>query len=479
MPEAQPLRVVVAGGGITGLAAAHRLVELAAENARALHLTLLEAEARVGGVICTERCGGFVIELGPDSILAEHPWAVELCERVGLGPRMIGTRSEQQQTYVVHRGRLEPLPDGFVLMAPARLLPVLRSRLFSWRGKLRMAADLLLPRGGGDDESLAGFVRRRFGHEVLERVVQPLIGGIYTADPEVLSLAATMPRFLELERDRRSVIWAMRSARHRGAARHGQSGARWSLFVSLDDGLQTLADTLVQRLPEGALRLGHRVRSVDRGRTWRVVAENGQSFTADAVIVAVPAYHAADLLHAVDAALAAELEAIDYASAAVVTLAFEEAAFHAPLGGFGFVVPHVEGRSILACSYSSKKWPGRAPEGRVLLRAFAGGALQPEVLKVDDGALISIVRRELRDLLGIDAEPSLVRVARWPRSMPQYNVGHLQRLARIEQRLARHAGLHLAGNAYGGVGIPHCIHSGETAAEKVFAQQARSQRDRS
>lgn len=469
MREAGRRRVVIIGGGITGLAAAHRLVELGRTTGRPIHLTLLEADMRLGGVIRTERSDGFVIEHGPDSILTEHPWAVALCERIGLKPHMVGTRDEHRRTFVVHRGRLQPLPEGFLLMAPTRFLPVLRSQLFSWPGKLRMALDLVLPRGGGSDESLAHFVRRRLGNEALERVVQPLVGGIYTADPEHLSLAATMPRFLDIERDKRSLIWGMWSNQQRLAATSDHSGARWSLFASVDDGLQTLVDTLARRLPEGAVHLGRAVASIEKGDAWRIATEQGESFEADAVVVAVPAHHGAHLLRDVDAVLAHELDSIDYSSAGIVTFAFDEAQLRRPLEGFGFVVPHVEGRSIIACSYTSVKWPGRAPRGQVLLRAFVGGALQPDILEGDDNALVTLVRRELRELLGIEAEPRLTRVVRWMRSMPQYHVGHQARLARIDERLAAHGGLSLAGNAYRGVGIPHCIHSGETAAERALS----------
>jgi oxygen-dependent protoporphyrinogen oxidase len=335
-----------------------------------------------------------------------------------------------------------------------------------------MALDLVLPRGDrdGSDESLGHFVRRRLGNEALERVVQPLVGGIYTADPERLSLAATMPRFLDIERDQRSLILGMWSNQRTNAgAATDHSGARWSLFTSVDDGLETLIDTLAQRLPEGTVRLGQAVELVEKTDVWHVTTAQGESFEADAVILATPAHHAARLLRPLNEALAREIEGIPYASSGIVTFAFDEQELLQPLDGFGFVVPHVERRSIIACSYTSVKWPGRAPKGRALVRAFVGGALQPEILDRDDAELIALVRRELKELLGIDAAPLLTRVARWMRSMPQYHVGHLDRLERIDNLVAAHKTLYLAGNAYRGVGIPHCIHSGETAAERLLA----------
>jgi oxygen-dependent protoporphyrinogen oxidase len=464
-------RVAVVGGGIAGLAAAHRLVELSRESNRPVDVILLEAAGRLGGVIHTERTDGFVIEAGPDSFLTERPWALALSERIGLTPRLIGTRGENRKTYVVHDGRLHSLPDGFLLMAPTRFLPLVQSRLFSWPGKLRMAADLVLPRGAErSDESLAHFVTRRLGREALERVVQPLIGGIYTADPAELSLAATMPRFLEMEKEKRSVIWSMWTDRRRAGDTPGErSGARWSLFASFDDGMQTLVDTLAQRLPEGVVRLGRSVCSVEHDDTWRIGTEVGENIEADALILAVPAHQGARLLRGIDKELADELAEIRYASSAIVTLAFDEKQIGKPLDGFGFVVPHIEGRSILACSYSSVKYEGRAPNGRILLRCFVGGALQPEVLNRDDAELIAGVRRELAELLGLRGEPTLTRVARWNQAMPQYRVGHLDKLRRVDQLLRRRASLFLAGSAYRGVGIPHCINSGEDAAERLFA----------
>lgn len=465
------MRVTVVGGGIAGLAAAHRLIELSRERNRPVDVTLLEATSRVGGVIRTERAEGFVIEAGPDSFLTERPWALDLCQRVGLTSRLVGTRGDNRKTYVVHDGELHSLPDGFLLMAPTQFRPLVETKLFSWPGKLRMAADLVLPRGAErSDESLAHFVTRRLGREALERVVQPLIGGIYTADPAELSLAATMPRFLEMERSKRSIIWSMWSEQRRAAAApRERSGARWSLFASFDQGLQTLVETLAQRLPEGVVRLGRAVKTIERRATWTIATEAGESFEADALILAVPAHQAAQLLRSVDREVAEELAEIRYASSAIVTLAFEERQIGKRLDGFGFVVPYVEGRSILACSYSSLKYEGRAPQGRVLMRCFVGGALQPELLRQGDGDLVEAVRRELADLLNVGGEPALARVTRWDRAMPQYRVGHLDKLRRIEQLLAPHRSLSLAGNAYQGVGIPHCINSGEVAAAKALS----------
>jgi oxygen-dependent protoporphyrinogen oxidase len=465
-------RIAVVGGGIAGLAAAHRLVELSRDRQRPLTVTLLEAGRRLGGSISTERVDGFVIEAGPDSFISEKPWALHLCERIGLTPRLIGTRDEHRRTYVVHDGRLHALPDGFLLLAPTRLWPLVTSRLFTWPGKLRMAVDLLLPRGPQHrDESLGSFVTRRLGREALERVAQPLVGGIYTADPDELSLAATMPRFLEMERRFRSVIWAMWSQQRRApAAARATSGARWSLFVSVDDGMQTLVDTLARHLPEGVIRVNSAVAAVHREHSWRLATTDGTTLEADAVVLATPAHQAARIIAATDPQLGAELRGVPYASSATVSLAYRTEDLPRGLDGFGFVVPLVEARSIVACTYSSMKYPGRAPVAHVLLRAFVGGALQEALYQQADAAMADSVRRELRELLGITSTPLLTRIHRHPHAMPQYRVGHLDRMARIDACLVRHRGLALAGNAYRGVGIPDCIHSGELAAEQIDRQ---------
>lgn len=458
-------RVAVIGGGITGLAAAHRLVELARAAGRPLDLRLLEARERPGGVIASERRDGCLLELGPDSFLSEKPAALALCARLGLEPRLVGTQEAYRRTYVVRAGRLVPLPDGFLLLAPTRLWPLLATPLFSWPGKLRMALDLVLPRGTGDDESLAQFVTRRLGREALARVAQPLVGGIYTADPAALSVAATMPRFLELERRQRSLILALWREQRRARQRETGSGARWSLFLSFDGGMQCLVDALAQRLPEGVLRCGRPLAALRRAAAggWTLDGE-----PVDAVLLATPAPASAALLRPVDAPLAGELAAIPYASSAIVTLAYRREDVPHPLDGFGFVVPHCEGRALLAGTFASLKYPGRAPQDTVLLRAFVGGALQPALLDLDDAALQQRVRDELAALLGITSAPLFARLARWPQAMPQYVVGHVARVARIRARAAA-CGLHLAGNAYEGVGIPDCIRSGEQAAEALFA----------
>jgi oxygen-dependent protoporphyrinogen oxidase len=460
-------RIVVVGGGISGLAAAHRLLELNREKNLKREILLLEAAERLGGVIATEQAGDFLVEAGPDSFISEKPWALRLCERLGIAGRLISTNPTNQGLYVVHRGMLQPLPEGFFLLAPTRLWPLVRSSLFSWPGKLRMGLELLVPRGTSSDESLASFVRRRLGREVLERVAQPLIGGIYAADPEKLSLSATMPRFLEMERTAGSVVRAMWRERHR---RQRGSGARWSLFLTPAGGMGELVDTLASRFPAGTVKFGVQVGNIawdPTRKTCRIAIDQGEKLEAEGVILALPSRVSAEILTTVSQELAQELRSIQYSSTATVSLAYRQEQIPSELKGFGFVVPAVEKRQIIACTFSSIKYSGRAPKNHILLRVFVGDAVRPELFEQDDTAMEKAVRQELDMLLGVKAPPLFCRIYRHPSSMPQYQVGHLDLLRRIEQKLAGFPTLALAGNAYRGVGIADCVHSGEEAAERV------------
>jgi oxygen-dependent protoporphyrinogen oxidase len=473
----KPERVVVIGGGLSGLAAAHRLVARAGVARRPVEVVVLEATKRIGGTIWTEHRDGFTLEGGPDSFITNKPWGVDLCRALGLGPQLLGTDGSHRRSFVVRQGRLVPVPEGFVLLAPSRLAPILTTPILSWRGKLRLLMDLVLPRKADDaDESLAAFVRRRLGREALDRLVQPLVGGIYTADPAELSLRATLPQFAAMEQEHGSLILAaLRQARQARAAARAASGARYGLFVTLADGMEALPRALAAALPPGSLRRGaaaRRVAQPDPAGPWVVEMLDGPPIEAGAVVLATAAHAAARLIDGFDSELALHLRSIPYASSAIVTVAYPRDRVAHPLDGFGVVVPAIEGRSILAVSFLSVKFPRRAPAGTALLRVFVGGATQPELFDLDDEALTALVRRELAELLGVSGDPLLVDVARHPRAMPQYTLGHQGRVAQIQRQVARHPRLALAGNAYDGVGIPDCIRSGQEAAEAILAALA-------
>lgn len=460
--------VVVVGGGIAGLAAAHRLTTLDSP----VRVTLVEASERLGGKIVTERVDGFLIEGGPDSFLAAKPRGVGLCREVGIEDQLRATTPRRRRAFVLRRGRLHDLPEGLTGLVPTRLGPMLRSGLISPVGKARLALDFVLPRRRrGGDESLAGFVRRRLGREVYAGLVEPLMAGIYAGDGEKLSLAATFPQLRQAERDHGGLIRGVVAARQRAAA-EGGGGPPGPAFLTPGAGVGALVDALVARLLAagvdivGGVPAGRVVREAER---YAVTLADGSTIGAAAVVVATPAPAAARLLAPLDETLAAELVAIPHASSAIVSLAFRREEVPHPLDGHGYVIPRAEGRPALACTWTSRKWADRAPEGRVLLRVFVGRDGQDEALAGTDDDLVRLAREEVRSTLGIEAEPGLSRVQRWPGGMPQYVLGHPARLARIEARLSEWPGLYLAGNAYRGVGLPDCIASGEAAAAAAAA----------
>jgi oxygen-dependent protoporphyrinogen oxidase len=475
-------RIAIIGGGISGLATAYRLIELSKTTQQPIKITILESSPRLGGTIQTEDREGFLLERGPDSFISEKPEAVALAQRLKIDSQLIETNNQHRRSFIIRNGKLRPVPEGFQLLAPSRFWPFISTDIFSMLGKLRMAADLLLPRksvNGSSDESLASFVRRRLGQQALERMAQPMVGGIYTADPEVLSLRATLPRFLDIERDHRSLILGMWRKGRANKNQTGVSGARYSLFLSFDQGMKVLVDALGKNianlaesgLAETEIRLNTSVSGVERGvnnASWILRSSAGIVSEFDAVCLATPSYGAAKLLSETAPQLAAKLGQIRFASTATINLAYRGSDISHKLDGFGFVVPFVEKRSVIACTFSSIKFQGRAPKDHVLLRAFVGGALQPELLSLDDDEITRRVEEDLEQLLGIKVKPLFAEVSRWMNSMPQYQVGHLDRVAAIENALAQLPGMVLAGNSYRGAGIPDCIRSGEAAAQSLI-----------
>lgn len=453
-------RVVVVGGGISGLACAYRLRDRA-------DVTLLEATGRVGGNLVTERRDGFVLDGGPDSWVAAKPHATKLAKDLGLESELIGTRPETRRVYVAHQGKLYPLPEGLVLGIPTRFGPMVTTRLFSPLAKVRMGLEPLVPRRGDDagDEAVWDFIVRRLGHDAAERLAGPLLGGIFAGDPEKLSVRAAFPQLVEMERKYGSLILAMRAAR-KGAGHAG--GAGKSAFLSLARGVASLPEALEKALGD-RVKKNAEVASVAReGASWTVRLATGEAFVADHVVLTAPQRALPGIVRGLDAGMAGEVEGIRVGSSATAFLAFRREQVAHALDAVGFIVPRAEKTRVIASTWVSSKWPHRAPEGHVLMRAFFGGIGHEAILDKSDDELVAIAREELPSLMGkLDGAPLFTRVFRWRLASPQPEVGHLDRMKRVHALLERHPGLHVAGNGYDGNGIPDCIKQGEAAADAI------------
>ena len=450
------MKVAVVGGGVAGLAAARELEALLPDAS----VVLLEREPRLGGKLLTEHVDGLVIEGGADSFLSQKERGVGLCEELGLGPELIGRRAENVRTFVRVGDELRPLPSGLTGTIPTDLGALEDAALLSEEGRARLALELdLPPEPPGDDESIASFVSRRLGREAYERLVEPLMTGIYGGDGEQLSLQATFPRLRALELEHGSLL--------RGLAAEEPADHRYPPFVSLAGGMETLVAALAGSLRRTRVRLAEPALAVRRrGAAFEVELGGGEQVGADGVVVATPAFASTELLAPLDPELAALHADVPHASPVVVTLAYRAKGVAHALDGYGYVVPRNAGSDVLACTWTSGKWEGRAPAGHVLLRVYAGRFGGRDLTLADDAALLEVAREELR-LLGAGDEPVLHRIHRWPGGMPQYVLGHPERVRRIDEALAAHPGLALAGAAYRGVGIPDCIRSGEEAARTV------------
>lgn len=461
-------RVIVIGGGIAGLSAAY----YAYKKIPDVQVTLIEAGSQWGGKISTDRVpfddGQFIIEGGPDTFLATKPWGVALCKELGLSERLHGTDPNKKNTYVLNKGRLLPLPDGLAMMIPSDIPSILRSRLISWLGKARMGLDFVQPaKAVNGDESLGAFISRRLGREAYENLIEPLMSGIYAGDGDQLSLASTFPYLRDLETRHGSLA---RGALQMRKQSHGKAvqGSR-SAFLTPETGLAEMVDALVEalQLDHADLRLNTRaVRLAQRDMGFQVHLEDGTTLDAALLILATPAYVSGQLLTTIDRELASILQGIPYVSTATVSLAYRLADVPRELDGYGYVIPRREGRKALACTWTSTKFPHRAPEGYALIRVFAGRAGQE--IPWDEKELLALAREELNLTLGITAAPLISRVFLWDKAMPQYNLGHPDRLKRMETALQHHPDLALAGNGFRGIGIPDCIYSGELAVDRIF-----------
>ncbi|HEX6269435.1 MAG TPA: protoporphyrinogen oxidase [Anaerolineales bacterium] len=464
--------IVIIGGGIAGLSAGY----YARKKIPDAHITLIEADSRWGGKITTDRLrfdgGQFIIEGGPDTFLATKPWAVALCRELGLGERLHGTNPDKKNTYVLSKGRLLPLPDGLAMMIPTNIQAILKSGLVSWLSKARMGLDFLLPaKSVNGDESLGSFVSRRLGREAYENLIEPLMSGIYAGDGDQLSLASTFPYLRDLEIKYGSLARGALEMRRQSNGKSVQSSR--SAFLTPTTGLAEIIERLVEYLASNGadLRLNTRVSRIsDINSRYFVELEDGSTLEADFVILATPAFVSGTLLASFNPELASILQSIPYASTATVSLAYRQSDLPRELDGYGYVIPRREGRKALACTWTSTKFPHRAPEGYALVRVFVGRAGQD--IPWNEKDLLELAKEELGLTLNIQAEPLLHRVFLWESAMPQYNLGHPETLKRIDEALDKYPGLALAGNGYRGIGIPDCIHSGEMAVEKIMSIRA-------
>jgi oxygen-dependent protoporphyrinogen oxidase len=456
--------VAVVGGGVTGLVAAFRLAEAAEKDAQ-LFIDLIEASDRLGGKIVTEHIDGFLVEGGPDTFLVRKPEGIALCKELGLEDHVIPTSSEHRRSFVAHGGRLHELPEGMSGLVPTRIGPLFRSSVLSPLGKLRAAAEPFIkrrPPEDDSDESVASFVRRRLGDQAYEHLVEPLLCGIHAGDGEQLSLEATAPVLKDMEEEYGSILRGLRLSSKAAADELHKYDTP---FVSLAGGMQELVDALVAKLGPTRVQTDMVVAGIHRDENgFRLELESGETIIAGAVVLATPSHVTARLLEPLDASAAALLRHIPAVSNAAVSMGFNAADVPHALSGYGYVVPRSAGRRALACSWASSKLPGRAPEGRVLLRVFLGRAGQEVDEATDDDALIAEAREELRTTLGVVEAPIFSPLFRYPQAMPQYTLGHTARVRELERAVASTKGLFLAGNAYRGVGIPDCIRSGQKAA---------------
>ncbi|HEX3015829.1 MAG TPA: protoporphyrinogen oxidase [Desulfobacteria bacterium] len=472
-------KVIIIGGGITGLAAAYHLQEKAKEAGLPLDYVLIEKDRTLGGKIVTYNDNGFVLEGGPDCFVREKPSVIQMCERVGITDKLLPSNDASTGTFVLCGGKLHQLPDGLMLLVPTKIVPFALSPLISWPGKLRMGLDFILPRRKEQsDESLASFVTRRLGKEALDKIGEPLIGGIHGSNSQTMSLKASFPRFLKMEADYRSLIVAMLAARHKSAKQKQKTQPlkpgekKKTYFMSFKGGMSDLVNGIVAKLDPAKVLTGCKVNAIEKlaADKYRVAIEGREPLEADAVIITSPAWDTAELLANLDHDVAVKLREIPQASSATINLIFKRKDVPGDLGSFGFVIPASEKQQLNALTYSSVKWDYRVPDATyVSIRTFVGGGRNQELALLPDEQLIDIAKRELAKIIGLRGEPVLARVNHWTEARPQYVLGHLDRIKFIDDKLAAaNPGIALAGASYRGIGVPDCINDGLKAVEQTI-----------
>jgi len=470
-----PKHVVVIGAGISGLACAYEIITKARKDNLPIELSVVERSPWIGGKILTSHADpSYTVEGGPDCFILEKPWALALVRELGMENELINTSNQASGTYIYSGKKLHRLPDGLIMMIPTKIIPFATSSLISWPGKIRMGMDIVIPkRRETGDESLASFVIRRLGKEALDKIAEPLVGGIHAGNPDTMSLLSTFPRFLEMEQQSGSLIrgmFARKKAMAEAMKKRPKTGAPpRTFFISMKNGMNQLTGALAEIIGRERIKTNQEVKTVvkkDHGYTLQMA--DGQLLQADQLVMSSEAFATASMINKLAPELAMTLEQIPYVSSSIISLVFRREDIHRPLDTYGFIVPRIEGRKIMATTWSSIKWPHRAPEDKLLMRAFVGGAQQPELAELNDEKILALVRRELTEIIGITAKPEQVWINRWPRGMPQYTLGHQERLEKIDQYADTLPGLHLTGAGYRGIGIPDCINNARKTGQKVL-----------
>lgn len=459
---------IIIGAGISGLSCAYELSRLCPE----MKIRILERDTRAGGVIQTIKKDGLILECGPESFSTLKPEVLSLAGSLNIRQRVISTAENNRRSFVSLKGELHALPEGFMMIAPSNLWSFAKSKIFSMTGKLRMAMDMAIPANcTGDDESLSSFVRRRLGDEALTKLAEPMIGGIYGGDPDLLSASCTIPQLVQLERKYGSIIRGLMEGKKRESAAMKSAGPRYGVLASFDEGISVLSENILKALPESCLQLSKNVMHITKGRyggRWNVVCSDNSSYEADFVVIATPAEHAGVILSEINPLASDKLNKIRRSPALIVNIVYKADQIKRNLNGFGFVVPRTEGTLISACSFSSIKFQGRSGTDRVLMRIFTGGTLKGSVMEHSDSELLSICHQELKKLLQIEGQPQMHVISRYEAAIPQYMVGHAALVEEIEKDLRLSPGIHLAGNSYCGVGLPDCVKSGMSVANSII-----------
>jgi oxygen-dependent protoporphyrinogen oxidase len=470
-------KVVIIGGGITGLTAAYEIKKGIQEENLLLEVVLIEKNEKLGGTFTTERTKGFLIEGGPDSFEIYKPAPLELAKELGIEDSVIGGNEEHHRTFIYSQGKLKEIPHGLLGLVPDKISSLIFCSLLSAKARMRASLELFIPplKQKGTEVSIGEFYKRRFGQEIFEVIAEPLFGSIYACIPEMISLKTCWPRGLALEQEYGSLLRGMLARRKEAQKSQDKKGAgKASFFMTFKNGMSELTEALVKKIGQETFLTGRKVESVEfnsKKKKFLIHLGKRKTMEADFCFIATsPSYETANLVRKIDPAISDMLLRIPYVSSATVSLGFKKEVFGHPLDGFGLLVARTENKNIKAVSWSSTKFAGRAPKDHVLLRCFVGNAQDETIVYQNDKKILDVVLNDLKDIMGVTAKPILTRIYRWRNAMAQYTLGHGERVAFIEERLKNFPGLFLIGNAYRGVGVGDCINDAKQAVQMLFQQ---------